>query len=221
MMIISLSQAARISGAVQTGRADYVETLVKAALASGIPAEEILQEGLLEGMRQLGVKFSKNEAYVPEVLVAARALNRGVGALRPFLISSGARPVGKAMLATVKGDMHDVGKNLVAIMLAGAGFEVIDLGVDVPASAVVDAVRQYRPHIVALSALLSVTMLEMGEVIKALEAAGLRETVKVMVGGAPVTQAFCDHINADAFAPDAARGAKIAAMLVQTFRIGV
>ena len=220
-MIISLSQAARISGAVQTGRAGYVETLVMAAVAAGIPAEEILQEGLLEGMRQLGVKFSKNEAYVPEVLVAARALNRGVNALRPHLISSGERPVGKAVMATVKGDMHDVGKNLVAIMLAGAGFEVIDLGVDVPASVVVDAVRRYHPHIVALSALLSVTMVQMGEVVKSLEAAGLRETVKVLVGGAPLTQAFCDHIGADAFAPDAASGAKVAMMMVQAVQAGV
>ena len=221
MMIITLSQAARISGAVQTGRADYVETQVVAAVAAGIPAEEILQEGLLEGMRQLGLKFSKNEAYVPDVLVAARALNRGVSVLRPYLISSGVRPVGKAVLATVKGDMHDVGKNLVAIMLAGAGFEVIDLGIDVPASVIVNAVRQYCPDIVALSALLSVTMVQMGEVIKSLEAAGLRETVKVLVGGAPVTQAFCDHIGADAYAPDAAGGAKIAAMLVQSLSIGV
>ena len=217
-MIITLSQAAQISGAVQTGRADYVQTLVLKAVDDGIPADEILQDGLLEGMRQLGIKFRRNEAYVPEVLVAARALNRGVETLRPWLVSACSNPAGKAVVATVKGDMHDVGKNLVSIMLSGAGFEVVDLGVDVPASVVVDAVRHHRPCIVALSALLSSTMAQQGMVISALEEAGLRQDVKVMVGGAPVTQAFCDHIGADAYAPDAASCAMTAAMLARQIK---
>ncbi len=209
-----LSRVALISGAVQTGRADYVAALVSQALDGGIPAEEILNNGLLEGMRRLGARFRKNEVYVPEVLVAARALNRGLELLRPGLVRENVRLIGKVVLATVKGDMHDVGKNLVRMMLVGAGFEVIDLGVNVPAADIVEAVRRHRPQLLALSALLTATMDQQRIVIEALTDAGLRDAVKVLVGGAPITRAFCDLIGADGYAPDAASCAELARTLV-------
>jgi 5-methyltetrahydrofolate--homocysteine methyltransferase len=204
-----------LPGAVQTGRADYVSALVVQALEDGVPAEEILQQGLLEGMRRLGDRFRRNEVYVPEVLVAARALNAGIELLRSALVYGDVRPFARAVLATVKGDMHDVGKNLVRMMLEGEGFEVIDLGVGAAAPAIVEAVRRYRPQILALSALLTSTMDQQRIVIEALTDAGLRAAVKVMVGGAPVTQKFCDLIGADAYAPDAGRAAALARQLVQ------
>ncbi len=210
----NMSRISLISGAVQTGRADYVAALVSQALELGVPAEQILYDGLLEGMRRLGVKFRKNEVYVPEVLVAARALNRGMSLLHPKLVSKGIRPIGKVVLATVKGDMHDVGKNLVRMMMEGNGLEVVDLGVNKTAADIVETVRTHRPQIVALSALLTATMDEQRVVIEALLDAGLRNTVKVLVGGAPVTQAFCDLIGADGYAPDAASAADLAKTLV-------
>lgn len=209
-----LSRVALISGAVQTGRADYVAALVSQALDGGIPAEEILNNGLLEGMRRLGARFRKNEVYVPEVLVAARALNRGLELLRPGLVRESVRLTGKVVLATVRGDMHDVGKNLVRMMLVGAGFEVIDLGVNVPAADIVEAVRWHRPQLLALSALLTSTMDQQRIVIEALTDAGLRDSLKVLVGGAPITRAFCDLIGADGYAPDAASCAELARTLV-------
>ena len=210
----NISRVSLISGAVQTGRADYVAALVAQALEAGVPAEQILYDGLLEGMRRLGIKFRKNEVYVPEVLVAARALNRGMSLLRPKLISEGVRPIGKVVLATVKGDMHDVGKNMVRMMMEGSGLQVVDLGVDKTAADIVEAVRTHRPQIVALSALLTATMDEQRVVIEALIDAGLRDSVKVLVGGAPVTQAFCDLIGADGYAPDAASAAELAKVLL-------
>jgi len=165
---------------------------------------------LLDGMAKLGVKFKNNEVYVPEVLIAARALNKGIELLKPYLIDEGIQPVGKVVLATVKGDLHDIGKNLVKMMLIGAGFEVVDLGVDVPEQTIVSAIKEHKPNIVALSALLTTTMTQQEEVVKAIKAAGLRESVKVMVGGAPVTQSFCDSIGADAYTSDAASCAEVA-----------
>ncbi len=210
----NMSRVSLISGAVQTGRADYVAALVSQALEVGVPAEQILYDGLLEGMRRLGVKFRKNEVYVPEVLVAARALNRGMSLLRSGLVGEGVEPIGKVVLATVKGDMHDVGKNLVRMMMEGSGLEVVDLGVNRTATDIVEAVRTHRPQIVALSALLTATMDQQRVVIEALIDAGLRDSVKVLVGGAPVTQAFCDLIGADGYTPDAASAAELAKSLL-------
>jgi 5-methyltetrahydrofolate--homocysteine methyltransferase len=207
-MEMSLIQA--ISDSLQLGRANIVQAKVQEALDEGFSAEEILNNGLLDGMGKLGVKFKANEVYVPEVLIAARALNKGMETLKPYLIDAGVKPVGKVVLATVKGDLHDIGKNLVKMMLVGAGFEVIDLGTDVPDAKIVEAVKEHKPHIVALSALLTTTMGAQGDVINALREAGLRQAVKVMVGGAPVTQAFCDSIGADAYTADAASCAEVA-----------
>jgi 5-methyltetrahydrofolate--homocysteine methyltransferase len=210
-----MTQLESISNAIQMGKAAFVQDMVKEALAAGITAGEILSSGLLDGMAKLGVKFKNNEVFVPEVLIAARALNKGIELIKPFLIDEGVKPVGKVVLATVKGDLHDIGKNLVKMMLVGAGFEVIDLGVDVPDETIVNAVREHQPNILALSALLTTTMAQQGEVIKAVKAAGLRESVKIMVGGAPVTQTFCDSIGADAYASDAASCAEVARTFIQ------
>jgi 5-methyltetrahydrofolate--homocysteine methyltransferase len=192
------------------GKADLVQKQISEALEADVKAADILNDGLLDGMGKLGVRFKNNEVYVPEVLIAARALNRGIEMLKPYLIEAGVKPIGKVVLATVKGDLHDIGKNLVKMMLVGAGFEVIDLGTDVSDAKIVDAVREHKPDIVALSALLTTTMAAQGDVIKALKAAGLRESVKVMVGGAPVTQNYCDSIGADAYTADAASCAEVA-----------
>jgi 5-methyltetrahydrofolate--homocysteine methyltransferase len=205
-----MSRLTSISNVVQTGKAQFIESIVKEALDSGLTAAEILNGGLLDGMAKLGVKFKNNEVYVPEVLIAARALNKGIELLKPYLIDEGIQPVGKVVLATVKGDLHDIGKNLVKMMLIGAGFEVVDLGVDVPEQTIVSAIKEHKPNIVALSALLTTTMTQQEEVVKAIKAAGLRESVKVMVGGAPVTQSFCDSIGADAYTSDAASCAEVA-----------
>jgi 5-methyltetrahydrofolate--homocysteine methyltransferase len=199
-----------ISLAVQSGQAKETEKYLYDALNCGISAETILNDGLLAGMAKLGIRFRNNEVYVPDVLIAARAMNKGIELLKPYLIQGGVKPTGKVVLATVKGDLHDIGKNLVKMMLIGAGFEVIDLGVDVDSERIVNAVREHHPNIVALSALLTTTMIQQREVIQALKEAGLREAVKVMVGGAPITQSFCDSIGADAYTSDAASCADVA-----------
>jgi 5-methyltetrahydrofolate--homocysteine methyltransferase len=208
--MMTMSNIKNISDYLQMGKANLVEKEVKEALEKGVSAADILNDGLLDGMGKLGVKFKNNEVYVPEVLIAARALNKGIEIIKPRLIDAGVKPIGKVILATVKGDLHDIGKNLVRMMLVGAGFEVIDLGIDVPDAKIVEAVREHKPNIVALSALLTTTMGAQGDVIKALKDAGLRESVKVMVGGAPVTQSFCDSIGADAYTSDAASCAEVA-----------
>lgn len=210
-----MSKLIEISEAVQMGKAGFTVSLVNDAINEGLTAAQILNEGLLDGMNKLGIRFKNNEVYVPEVLVAARALNKGIDTLRPYMTKEGLKPIGRVVLGTVKGDLHDIGKNLVKMMLIGTGFEVIDLGTDVSEQAVVDAVREYKPDIVALSALLTTTMSQQGEVIKALKAAGLRDSVKVMVGGAPVTQSYCDSIGADAYTGDAASCAEQAKKFVQ------
>ncbi len=203
-----------ISEYLQMGKANLVVNEVNAALEEGIGAGEILHNGLLDGMGKLGIKFKNNEVYVPEVLIAARALNKGIEILKPHLINAGVKPIGKVVLATVKGDLHDIGKNLVKMMLVGSGFEVIDLGIDVSEEQIVEAVREHKPDIVALSALLTTTMSAQGDVVKALEASGLRGSVKIMVGGAPVTQAYCESIGADAYTSDAASCAEMARTFV-------
>jgi 5-methyltetrahydrofolate--homocysteine methyltransferase len=203
-----------ISEALQKGKAKDVVAFIEEALNSGIPAQEILDNGLLHGMSLLGARFKNNEVFVPEVLIAARALNKGTEALKPRLIEAGIKPIGKVIICTVKGDLHDIGKNLVRMMLEGAGFEVVDLGVDVDENKIVEAVKEHQPHVLCLSALLTTTMSQQGVVIEALKTAGLRDNVKVMVGGAPVTQSFCESIHADAYSQDAASAAEAAKAFV-------
>lgn len=205
-----MSITSEISTFLQQGRANNVKELVAKALEEGVPAQQILDEGLLAGMGIIGEKFKNNEVFVPEVLIAARAMNKGLEVLKPVLVSSSQKPKGKAILGTVKGDLHDIGKNLVKIMLEGKGIEVIDLGVDVPAQTFIDAAVKENANIIACSALLTTTMLEMKDIISEAEASGIRGKVKIMVGGAPVTQNFCDSIGADYYAPDAASASELA-----------
>jgi len=193
-----------VSEALQRGDAEKVGELVKKALEEKLTPKEILENGLIKGMDIIGAKFKKNEVYVPEVLIAARAMHAGMDILRPKLVETGVKNIGKVAIGTVKGDLHDIGKNLVKMMLEGAGFEVIDLGTDVSEDKFVEAVKVHQPNIVGMSALLTTTMVNMPEVIKALEAAGLRDKVKIMIGGAPITQNYADQIGADGYSPDAA-----------------
>ena len=203
-----------ISDAVRYGKAKDTVALVQSALEAGFTAQDILDNGLLAGMSIIGAKFKSGEVFVPEVLIAARALNKGTELLKAKLLEEGVEPIGRAVICTVKGDMHDIGKNLVKMMLEGVGIEVIDLGVDVDAERIVQAVREHEPQILLLSALLTTTMQEQQVVIEALKVAGLRDKVKVMVGGAPVTQSYCDTIGADIYTPDAATAAEVAKSLI-------
>lgn len=204
----------KISDSLQLGKARDVKGLVQQAIDEGVPAQRILDEGLLDGMGKLGLKFKNNEVFVPEVLVAARALNMGTEVLKAKLLEEGVMRIGKVVIGTVKGDLHDIGKNLVRMMLEGAGFEVIDIGVDVGEEAFIEAVKEYKPQILCLSALLTTTMNQQSVVIEALKAAGLRNSVKIMVGGAPITQSFADQIGADAYTPDASTAADVAKAFV-------
>ena len=192
-----------VSEALQKGKADKVSELVKQALNEGITPKNILEEGLIHGMSIIGKKFKKNEVYVPEVLIAARAMHTGMDVLKPKLIETGVKNIGKVVMGTVQGDLHDIGKNLVEMMLEGAGFEVIDLGTDISTDKFVEAVKEHKPNIIGMSALLTTTMVNMVGVIKALDVAGLRDKVKIMVGGAPITQNYADQIGADGYSPDA------------------
>ena len=194
----------KVSEALQRGDAEKVRELVKQALEEKLTPEEILNKGLIAGMDIIGAKFKKNEVYVPEVLIAARAMHSGMDILRPKLVETGVKNIGKIAIGTVKGDLHDIGKNLVKMMLEGAGFEVIDLGTDVSAEKFVEAVKEHEPNMIAMSALLTTTMVNMAEVIKAIETAGLRDKVKIMIGGAPITQNYAEQIGADGYSPDAA-----------------
>lgn len=178
--------------------------LTEVAIQAGIPPEKILNEGLVPGMEVVGEKFRCNEVYVPEVLVAARAMKKSLSIIKPLLTKAGAKPVGVAVMGTVKGDLHDIGKNLVCMMLEGGGFEVIDLGADVAPDKFVQAIKDTGAQLLGISSLLTTTMLGMREVIRALDQADLRAKVKVMVGGAPVTQTFADEIGADAYGESAA-----------------
>lgn len=189
--------------ALYNGEAEKVAELTRKALDEGIPPEEILNKGLIAGMDKVGKDFRDGILFVPEVLVAAYAMKAGMEILRPLLAETGASGLGTFVIGTVKGDLHDIGKNMVAMMMEGAGFKVVDLGVDTPTEKFVEAVKNHNPHILGMSALLTTTMVEMRKVIEALEEAGLREKVKVMVGGAPVTQEFAEEIGADGYAPNA------------------
>lgn len=186
------------------GQAPRAKELTQQSLGQGIAPEKVLKLGLIAGMDVVGKKFKENEYYVPEVLIAARAMKQAMEILRPQLVSSGVQPIGKFVIGTVKGDLHDIGKNLVAIMLEGAGFEVIDLGTDVAPEKFVKAVMDNQAPGIGMSALLTTTMINMKSVIEALKQNNLRDQVKVAIGGAPVTQSYAEEIGADAYAPDAA-----------------
>lgn len=199
-----------ISEFLQKGRAKNVKALVQQALDEGIDAKTILEEGLLSGMMVIGGKFKRNEVFVPEVLVAARAMNAGMAILEPKLVEIGNEPVGKAVVGTVKGDLHDIGKNLVVMMLKGAGLEVFDLGVDVEPAVFVDKAEEVGADVIGMSALLTTTMPNMKGVVELLEEKGLREKYIVMIGGAPVNESFAEEVGADYYTPDAATAAEVA-----------
>jgi len=199
-----------ISENLQKGKAKVVKELVQQAIDQGVPVRDILEQGLLDGMSIVGEKFKNNEVYVPEVLVAARAMNMGTTLLKPLIAEAGVEAVGKVCIGTVQGDLHDIGKNLVKMMLEGKGLEVIDLGTDVPAEKFVEAAQEHGCQIICCSALLTTTMGVMEDVVKAAEAAGIRDHVKIMIGGAPITEAYAKQIGADAYTPDAASAADVA-----------
>ena len=202
-----------ISVQLQAGKAKIVKGLVQQAIDEGVPAQEILEKGLLDGMNVISEKFKNNEVFVPEVLIAARAMNQGVALLKPLLAEAGVKASGKVCIGTVQGDLHDIGKNLVKLMLEGKGLEVIDLGTDVAPETFVQTAIDQNCQIICCSALLTTTMGVMADVVKAAESAGIRDKVKIMIGGAPVNQAFCDQIGADVYTSDAASAAEAAVAL--------
>jgi 5-methyltetrahydrofolate--homocysteine methyltransferase len=204
----------RIKSAVLDGDMEISAQLTKAALSQGVGAQDILNKALTPAMSIVGDEYEKGDRYVPEMLISAEAMKCALGELRPLLAEAGVKPRGVIVIGTVEGDLHDIGKDLVAMMLEGAGLEVINLGVEITAEAFVQAVREHNPNILAMSALLTTTMIHAPEVIKALEEAGLRDHVKVIVGGAPVTQEYANEIGADGYAPDAASAAKLATSLI-------
>ena len=189
--------------AIIKGKRDVVEPLIRKALSAGSSPEEIMDKMMIPAMDVVGDRFSRNEIFLPEMMIAARAMNTGLEILRPMLVARGVPGKGKVVIGSVKGDIHDVGKNIVSMVLQGAGYEVIDLGIDTPPEKFVDAVKQHQPRFVLMSALLTLTMSMMEETIKALKQAGLREKVKLGVGGAPLTQNFADRIGADFYGKDA------------------
>ena len=208
-----MSILVEISENLQKGKAKIVKELVQQALDEGLEAGVILEDGLLAGMSVIGEKFKNNEVYVPEVLVAARAMNMGSQILKPHLVASGVTASGKVCIGTVQGDLHDIGKNIVKMMMEGKGLEVVDLGTDVSAEAFVNTAIEQNCQVICCSALLTTTMGVMGDVVKALEAAGARDKIKVMVGGAPVSEEFCRQIGADVYTSDAASAADAAVAL--------
>ncbi len=197
------------------GQRAEVQALVSQALETKIPPDEILNGGLIAAMKEVGARFEAGEFYVPEMLIAARAMQSGLAILKPHLVQSGVESAAKVVIGTVKGDLHDIGKNLVAMMLEGAGFEIIDLGTDAAPEKFVSAVQENNASLIGISALLTTTMSNMKLVIASLKDAGLRDSVKVMIGGAPVTEAFAKEIGADGFAPDASRAVALAQSLIE------
>ena len=193
-----------ISAAVEKGKAKLIRELVPKAIDEGYTAQQILNDGLLHGMNLVGDRFTRNEAFVPEVLISARAMNKGTELIKPLLAEEGNAPIGKACIGTVQGDLHDIGKNIVKLLVESKNIEVIDLGVDVPPEKFVEAVTNEKCDLVLCSALLTTTMPMMGKTVEALKAAGVRDQVTVMVGGAPITQAFADEIGADYYTEDGA-----------------
>jgi len=197
------------------GELNATQDQVNKALAENIPPEEILTKGLISAMTEVGRMFENGEFYVPEMLISARAMKGGLAILRPHLAAANIKAIGKVVIGTVQGDLHDIGKNLVGMMLEGAGFEVIDLGVDVSPEKYIAAVNEHKPDLIGCSALLTTTMPRMKDILLALQAAGLRDSVKVMIGGAPVTEQYAMEIGADIYAPDAASAAQHARQLMQ------
>ena len=200
----------QISEHLQKGKAKEVRELVQQAVDEGIPSQIILEEGLLSGMGIISEKFKRNEVFVPEVLVAARAMSQGAALLKPLLIADGVKARGRVCIGTIKGDLHDIGKNLVKMMMEGKGLEVVDLGTDVAPETFIQTAKEQNCLVICCSTLLVATMGVMEEVVKAAEAAGIRDSVKIMVGGAPVTEDFCRQIGADAYTPDAVTAAELA-----------
>ncbi|RLC92302.1 MAG: cobalamin-binding protein [Chloroflexi bacterium] len=203
----------QIAEKLYDGEDDAVAELTQRALDEGLTPAEVLNGGLLAGMDRVGVDFRDGELFVPEVLIAARAMHAGMAILRPLLTESDVPSAGKVVIGTVEGDLHDIGKNLVGMMLEGGGFEIVDLGTDVPPDRFIEAIKMEHPNLIGMSALLTTTMPSMKRTIDALMEAGLRDTVRVMVGGAPVTQTFADEIGADGYAPDAASAVELARSL--------
>ncbi|MCF6334932.1 MAG: corrinoid protein [Spirochaetales bacterium] len=203
----------KCSAALQKGQAKEVVAIVQQAIDEGLEAKTILEEGLMSGMSIIGVKFKNNEVFVPEVLIAARAMNMGAALLKPLLLEAGVEAKGKAILGTVKGDLHDIGKNLVRMMMEGKGIEVIDIGVDVPVEKYIEKSKEENAGLICCSALLTTTMTQMESIVKGFTDAGIRDDVKIMIGGAPVTQNYCDSIAADIYSADAATAAEVASAL--------
>jgi len=208
-----MSKLEQIAESLMKGKANDVKALVEQILNEGEKPEKVLNEGLLKGMSVIGERFKKNEVYVPEVLIAARAMKAGMQILQPKLTSAGVKPIGIAVIGTVKGDLHDIGKNLVGMMLEGGGFKVVDIGIDAEPQKFIDAATTNNASIIGVSALLTTTMTNMKAVVDAVKASPIGSKVKIMIGGAPVTQAFCDEIGAHGYAPDAASASDLAKKL--------
>ncbi len=202
--------------ALSQGKIEEVKKLTREALDGGESADRILKQGLLPAMDRIGVRFKSGEVYIPEVLIAARAMHAGMDILKPILSKSTGNLAGKVLIGTVKGDLHDIGKNLVMMMLEGGGFEVVDLGIDVSYDKFIEAIRTHQPQVVGMSALLTTTILEMKHTIEAIQKAGLREKVKIIVGGAPVTEKFAREIGADGYGPDAASAVDLVRSLISS-----
>lgn len=201
--------------AVINGAMADTSNLVQDALDAGYKADEILQEGLISAMSEIGSKFEAGEVYVPEMLISAKSMKFGLELLRPYLVAADVQPVGKVIIGTVQGDLHDIGKNLVGMMMEGAGFEVIDLGVDVKPEEIIEAIAEHKPNIVAMSALLTTTMGNMKTAITLMEDTGVKNEIKIMIGGAPVTQEYANEIGADGFGMDASQAASLAKKMVE------
>jgi len=208
-----MSDLQTITETLIAGDGDKLQELVQAALDAGTSAKEILQKGLISGMDIVGEKMESGDMFIPEVLMSAQAMSTAVDVLKPLLAEGDSTSAGKVLIGTVKGDLHDIGKNLVVMMMESAGFDVIDLGVDVPPEKFIEAIKANKPNIVGLSALLTTTMPMMKKSIMTIEESGLRDTLKIIVGGAPVNQAFADEIGADGYAADAGAASKLAKAL--------
>jgi 5-methyltetrahydrofolate--homocysteine methyltransferase len=206
----------RLAKVVLEGDEEKAAKLVQKGLDEGLAPKDILDNGLIVGMDEVGVRFKAGDMFVPEVLMSADSMAAGMEILRPLLIASGVKLIGKILMGTVKGDLHDIGKNLVNMMCEGAGFEIVDLGFDVAPETFVEAIKEHQPDIVGMSAMLTTTMRAMGHTIKAIEEAGLRDQVKIMVGGAPVDEEFSKRIGADGYGSNAASGMDLAKQLVVT-----
>lgn len=208
-----MSILTEISENLQQGKAKIVKQLVQQAVDEGLPVEQILNEGLLDGMNVIGEKFKNNEVFVPEVLVAARAMNMGTQILKPLLSASGVQAAGRVCIGTVKGDLHDIGKNLVKMMMESKGLEVIDLGTDIAPETYIKTAIERDCQVICCSALLTTTMPVMQQVVEQAQEAGIRDKVKIMIGGAPVTQSYCDQIGADVYTADATSASEAALAL--------